>query len=119
MAHATEDRHLVLLEAHAGSSAVPEAAAGQFVGDLGRGDGEPGGQALEHHDEGGAMGFTGGQEADHGANLLPAPRRDEAPRATPAPGRGRAQLRLTKVSRIQSLATMVTTAPRASHGPKG
>ena len=64
---------LVLLEAHARTAAVAEPAAGQLGLDVVDGDGQAGGQALDDHDEGRAVGLAGGQEAQHAANLPAGP----------------------------------------------
>ena len=64
MADAAEERDLVLLEAHAGPTAVAEPAPRQLVLDVLH-DGQPGGQALDDHDEGLAVGLAGGQVAEH------------------------------------------------------
>ncbi len=75
MADAPEDRDLVLLEAHPGSTAVAEAPAGQLVLHLADLDGQARREALDDHDEGLAVGFTRRQEPEHadegtGAPLL-------------------------------------------------
>ena len=69
MADAADQRDLVGLEAHARATPVAEPAPGQFVGDVGGLDGQPGGQALDDDDEGSAVGLSGGQEAQHTATL--------------------------------------------------
>ena len=71
MADAAEQRELVGLEAHAGTAAVAEAAAGQLALDLLDRDGQAGGQALDDDDEGLAVGFAGGEEAEH-PGMVPA-----------------------------------------------
>ena len=66
---AAEEGDLVRLEAHARAAPVAQAAPGQLGGDVGRLDGQPGGQAFDDHDQGFAMGLAGGQEAQHVATL--------------------------------------------------
>ena len=56
-----------------GPAAEAEAAAGQLGGDVVDGDRQAGGQPLDDDDEGRAVGFAGGQVAQHGANLLAGP----------------------------------------------
>ena len=69
VADAGDQGDLVGLEAHAGAPAVAEAAPGQLVGDVLDGELEARGHALEDDDEGLAVGFTGGQVAQHRTNL--------------------------------------------------
>ena len=69
MAHAADERDLVLLEAHAGAAPVAQAPPGQLVGDVLDRDARARRAALDHDDEGRAVGLTGGQEAQHRANL--------------------------------------------------
>ena len=54
-----------------GPAAEAEPPPGQLALDLFDGDGQPGGKALDDHDQGSAVGLPGGQEAQHDANLLP------------------------------------------------
>ncbi len=70
---------LVGLEAHARAAAVAEASTGQLGGDVGGLDGQTGGQTLDDDDEGFAVGFAGGQEAQHVATLPDACRAPGAP----------------------------------------
>ena len=69
VADAAEELDVVALEAHAGATAEPEAAAGELVADLLDGDGQARGQPLDHHREGGAVGLTGGQVTQHADDL--------------------------------------------------
>ena len=69
VADAAEELDVVALEAHAGTAAEPEAAAGELVADLLDGDGQARGQTLDHHREGGAVGLTGGQVTQHADDL--------------------------------------------------
>ena len=69
VADAADQRDLVRLEAHARAAPVAEPAPGQLFADVGRLDRQAGGQSLDHDDEGLAMGFTRGQEAQHGSTL--------------------------------------------------
>ena len=62
---AAEQRDLVLLEAHARAAPVAEATSGQLGLHVLSGDGEPGGEALDDHDERLAVRLAGGQEAKH------------------------------------------------------
>ena len=71
MADPAQQRELVGLEAHPGPAAVAEAAAGQLALHLLDRDGEAGGQAFDDHDESLAVGFPGGQEAEH-PGMVPA-----------------------------------------------
>ena len=73
VADATDQGDLVGLEAHAGAAPVAEPAPGQFLADVGRLDREAGGQPLDHDDEGLAMGFARGQEAQHESTLPDGP----------------------------------------------
>ena len=65
MAHAAEQRHLVLLELHARAAPVAEPPAGEVPGDVFRGDGDPGGQPLQNGDQGGTVRLPGGYPAQH------------------------------------------------------
>ena len=65
MANATDQRQLVLFELLAGPTAVAEPPAGHLRLDLLDGDLHAGRQALDDRDQGLAMGFAGGQEAEH------------------------------------------------------
>ena len=56
VAHAADEGDLVLLELHARAPPEAEAAPGQLVGDVLDGELEPGGHALDDHDEGTARG---------------------------------------------------------------
>ena len=75
MADAADQGDLVGLEAHARAAAVAEAAPGQLVGDVGGLDRQPGRQALDDHDQGAAVGLSGGQKAQHTATLPDGQRR--------------------------------------------
>ena len=68
VAHAADDRDLVLLEPHAGPAAVAEAPPGQLVLHLLHGDGQPGRQALDDHDERPPVRLTRRQEPEHRDN---------------------------------------------------
>ena len=81
MPDAAHQRDLVRLEAHPGTAPVAEPAAGQLVGDVGGLDGQPGGQALDDHDQGATMGLSGGQKAQHTATLPDGHRRPGASEA--------------------------------------
>src|SRR5205807_1784586 len=65
VADAPEDRDLVLLEPHARAPPEPQPPPRQLTLQLLDGDGQPRREALDDHDEGPAMGFTGGEEAQH------------------------------------------------------
>ena len=65
---AAEHLDLVGLELHPGAAAVAEPAAGQLGGDVGGGDLDVGDHAFQHGDQGGAVGLSGGDPAQHGAS---------------------------------------------------
>jgi len=69
VADTAEQGQLVTFEAHARATAVPQTPPGQLALDLLDGDVEAGGEALDDDDEGFAVGFAGGEESEHGANL--------------------------------------------------
>ena len=69
MAHAADQRDLVDLEPLPRSAAVTEAPTRQLALDVGRRDRKSSGQALDDHDEGFAVGFSGGQETQHALRL--------------------------------------------------
>ena len=52
-----------------GTAAEAETAAGELVADLLDGDGQARGQTFDDHREGGAVGLTGGQVAQHADDL--------------------------------------------------
>ena len=64
VAHAGGDLGAVLLDLHPAAAAVSQLPARQVAIDVGRGQLEPGGQALDHGREAGPVGLTGGREAD-------------------------------------------------------
>ena len=79
VADAAQEGHLVLLEAHAGARGRSPGAGGPARPlDVLDGHRQPGGQALEDHHEGLAVGLAGGQEAQHRPNLLAGPPGTEA-----------------------------------------
>ena len=69
VADAADQGDLVGLEAHAGAAPVAEPAPGQLLGDVGGLDGQAGRQSLDHDDQGPAVRFSGGQEAQHRSTL--------------------------------------------------
>ena len=88
VADAAEELHLVLLEAHPRAAAVAQPPAGQLRLDRPRRYRQPRGQALDDHDEGLAVGLTGGQEAEHEPKLPADPSAARCPcYAPPRPGR--------------------------------
>ena len=52
-----------------GPATEPEPAPRELVADLLHRDGQAGGKPLDHHREGGAVGLTGGQVAQHGIRI--------------------------------------------------
>ncbi len=64
---------LVGLETHPGPPSVPEAPPGELARDLGCRHRQPGGQTLDDHHEGFAVGLSRGEEPEHGVNLLRGP----------------------------------------------
>jgi hypothetical protein len=70
MTDTPDEGDLVGLEAHPGPSPVAQAAAGQFLGDVGGLDGQPRRQTLDGDDQGSTVGLAGSQEAQHTATLL-------------------------------------------------
>ena len=71
MADAADQRELVLLELLAGPAAVAESAPGHLGLDLLDGDLQAGGQPLDDGDERLAVGFAGGEEAEHPSEAIP------------------------------------------------
>ncbi len=69
VAHPTDDRDLVLLEAHARAAAVAEAPAGQLVADVVDGHRQAGRQTLDDDDEGAAVGLAGGEVPEHALTI--------------------------------------------------
>src|SRR5581483_552750 len=78
VAHAAEERDLVLLEAHARAPAEAQPAPGQLGLDVLDRQGQTRGQALDDHDQGLAVRLTGGQEPKHPPIVLAPPNRSEA-----------------------------------------
>jgi hypothetical protein len=66
---AAEELDLVPLEGHPRAAAVAEPAAGQLVGDVGRGRANAGGEPLEHCHQGRSVGLPGGEPTQHGSSL--------------------------------------------------
>ena len=85
MADPADDGDRVGLEPHARTPPVPETAPGELGVDGVDRDGEPGGEALDDDDEGLAVGLSGGQVAQHRANLPGGPAGPEA-RCRVSPG---------------------------------
>ena len=108
VADAAEEPDLVLLEAHAGTAAVAEAAAGELARDVFDRDGSPAGQALDDHDERLAVRLTGGQEAQH---------RSTVPAGSRPPGWGCSADDPQPTMRSDKSTTRY--APAQSAGPKG
>ena len=71
MADPADQGDLVGLEAHPGAAAVARAATGQLAPDVLGGDGQAGGQPLDHHDEGLPVGLAGGQVPQHRLQRYP------------------------------------------------
>ncbi len=71
MADAGVDDDLVLLEAHARTSPVAEAATGKFCSNDFFCDRESRGKAFDDDDERWAVGLPGREEPEHTGNLLP------------------------------------------------
>lgn len=63
--HTAHQGDLVGLEPLSRTATVTETTAGEFGLDVVDGDLETGGQALDDHDKGATVGFTGGEEAQH------------------------------------------------------
>ncbi len=59
MADAADQGQLVGLEAHPGAAPETQAPAGQFPGNVGGIDGQPGGDTLDYGHQGLAMGLAG------------------------------------------------------------
>ena len=68
MTQTAEELDLVLLELHPRAAAVAEPSAGERGPDIGGGHLDPGREALDHRDERGAVGLTGGQPTQHAPN---------------------------------------------------
>ena len=66
--HPAEELDLVLLELHPGAAAVAQPPARQGAGDVGRGDLDARGQAIDGRDERGPVRLPSGQPAQHGSN---------------------------------------------------
>ena len=75
MPYPGQDGDLVALELHPGPAAVAEPPAGQLVGDVVGGDGQPGDHAFDHSHQRSAVGFTSSCPSQHGSHL-PTPRPD-------------------------------------------
>lgn len=69
MANPADQGDLVLLEALAGPPAVPEAAPPELTLEFVDRERHPGGEALDDDDESLAVGFSGGEVAQHRTNL--------------------------------------------------
>ena len=110
MTDSTDDRDFVLLEAHAGATPVAESATGELRLEVLDGDGEPGRQALDRHDEGTTVGFSGSQIAQHAANLPVGPTAAE-----PFGERHAAQTPRVSCGEMR----IANTQPAANQGPKG
>lgn len=74
MADAADECDDVLLEPLPGTTPVTQAAAGELALDVRREHGKARGQALHDHGQGPAVGFSGGQVAQHPVRLLGASR---------------------------------------------
>ncbi len=70
VAHAGQHGDLVALELHPGAAAVAEPAAGQLVGDVVGRDLHSGDHAFDHGHQRAAVGFPGGDPAQH-ATIFP------------------------------------------------
>ena len=68
VAHPGQHGHRVALELHPRAATVAEAAAGQLVADFGGGDLHAGDHAFDHGHQRAAMGFSGGDPAQHGSH---------------------------------------------------
>ena len=77
-----QHRHLVLLELHPSTATVSEPTAGELGGDVGGGHLDTGDHALDHGDEGSAVGFSGCGPTQH-APIFPCRRRVTESAATP------------------------------------
>ena len=69
MTNTSKDGDLVSLELHSGATTKAESATSQLVSNLVDSDGQTRRKPLDDDDEGLAMGFTGGQVAQHRTNL--------------------------------------------------
>jgi hypothetical protein len=69
VAHAAEERDLVLFEAHAWPAAEPEPAPGQLAADLVDRDRQARREALDDGHQASAVGFAGGEVPEHGTTI--------------------------------------------------
>ena len=106
VAHAADDRDLVLLELHPRAPAVAEAPTRQGVGDVVGGDPDMGRQALEDRDQGRAVGLARSEPTQHDVSVSRGHR--------PARG-GHAVMRPTRAGPART----PRSAPTTMNGPKG
>jgi len=65
MANAANQLDLVLLELLSRATAESQSPTGEFIGDVGDGDGQVGGQSFDDHHQRLTVTFAGGQVAHH------------------------------------------------------
>ena len=106
VAHAADDRDLVLLELHPCAPAVAEAPTGQGVGDVVGGDPDMGRQTLEDRDQGRAVGLARSEPTQHDVSVSRGHRPARA---------GHAVMRPTSAGPTRT----PRSAPTTMNGPKG
>jgi hypothetical protein len=108
MTNPSKDGDLVGLELHSGATTKAEPTTSQLIPNLVDSDGQTRRKSLDDHDEGLAMGFTGGQITQHRSNLpaVPTLPRASFPKGSIQP----TSARLTRT---------VTSVPIAKNGPNG
>ncbi len=114
MAHASEERHLVTLEAHPGAPAVSETAPSQLLSDLLGPQREAGRDPLEDRHESLAVGLSCGQEPEHRAKGSCGPAGDRRWLS----GQNR-NCSATAFGRKSGPASTTIAVPSARKGPKG